>query len=210
MNLLAALALLATQAAEPAPYSAIGARPLWQAAIHPDAMTFETHGRDRVSVDTPARQDNANGFVYRTDQLVIAVTHGACTDALTHRVYADRVTVQNGGTIYEGCGGGARGWNRPAPYGAAGGEPFWDLEIADGRLYFGVNDEVVIVPVPRMVATRDLRTRHYSAPGIMVTLREENCELEDERTYADTVTIRAGHWTVEGCGGRLVREAPGE
>lgn len=210
MSLLAALALLAAQTAEPAPYSAIGTGPLWQAAIHPDAMTFETHGRDRVSVDRPARQDNANGFVYRTDDLVIAVAHGDCTDALTHRVYADRVTVQNGGTIYQGCGGAARGWSRPAPYGAAGGEPFWSLEIADGRLYFGVNDEVVIVPAPRPLVTGNGRTRRYTAPGIEVLLRQENCELEDERVYADAVTVRAGHWTVEGCGGRVIREAPGE
>lgn len=208
MSLLAAFALLAMEAAAPESYRAIGASPLWQAWIYGEAMTFETHGRDRLSVQRPARQETAAGFVYRADELVITVTHSDCTDPLSHHVFADHVTVQAGGTVYQGCGGEARGSGRPEPYGAAGGEPFWSLEIADGRLYFGVNDEVAIVPAPRPLVTGNGRTRHYRAPGIDVLLRRENCELEDERVYADTVTVRAGHWTVEGCGGRVVREAP--
>jgi uncharacterized membrane protein len=208
MSLLAALALLAAQSPAPETYRAIGAGPLWQAAVGNNYMSFETTGVPATNVEAPARQDNAQGFSWRTSELTINVTHGDCTDALTGRVYADRVTVESGGRRYEGCGGAPRGWTRPEPYWAAGGEPFWSLEIADGRLYFGVNEDVFIVPLPDMVATRDLRTRHYRAPGISVTLREEECGLEDERIYADAVTVRAGQWRVEGCGGRVVREAP--
>ena len=208
MSALLALLAMAAQAAEPESYQAIGTGPLWQAWIYAEAMTFETHGRDRVSVQRPVRQAIANGFVYRSDELVVTITRGDCTDALSRHVFADHVTVQARGTEYRGCGGERRGARRPEPYGAAGGEPFWSLEIGNGRLYFGVNDDVVIVPAPRPRVTRDGRIRRYSAPGIEVLLRRENCGLEDERTYADAVTVISGHWTVEGCGGRVVREAP--
>lgn len=166
MSLLAALALLAAQ--EPAPefYRAIGAAPLWQAAVGNGFLSFETTGIPAVTLEAPARQQTAQGFTWRTAGLTIAVTHGDCTDALTRHVYADRVTVQRGTTTYQGCGGAPRGWNRPQPYSAAGGEPFWSLEIADGRLYFGVNEDVVIVPTPRPVVTGNGRMRRYIAPGI--------------------------------------------
>jgi hypothetical protein len=42
-----------------------------------------------------------------------------------------------------------------------------------------------------------------------VAILRRDCELDDERTYADTVTVTAGARTVHGCGGRVVREAPG-
>lgn len=210
MSLSAALALLAAQPAPPAYYRAIGASPLWQVGVGNGFLAFETPGLPAVNLQAPAAQRMANGFAWRTAELTITVTHGTCTDALTHRAYTDRVTVETGGRRYEGCGGAPVGWTRPEPYGAAGGEPFWSLEISDGRLYFGVNDEVFIVPEPRMVATRSLRTRHYRGAGISVTLREEECQLEDERTWSDDVTVVAGSWRVLGCGGRVVREAPGD
>ena len=208
MSLLAAIALLAAQDAVPASYRAIGTGPLWQAAVGNNFMSFETTGVPALNLEAPAPERTAQGVTWRSAELTISVTHGDCTDALTRRVYADRVIVQAGGTTYQGCGGAPVGWTRPEPYFAAGGEPFWSLEIADGRLYFGVNDDVFIVPTPQMVATRDLRTRHYRGDGISVTLREEECGLEDERVYADLVTVRAGQWRVEGCGGRVVREPP--
>ena len=210
MSPLLALLALAAQTAEPESYRAVGTGPLWQAWVYAEAMTFETHGRDRISVQRPVRQAIANGFVYRSDEIVITITHRDCTDALSRTVFADQVTVQARGVEYWGCGGDRRGPRRPDPFSAAGGEPFWSLEIGDGRLYFGVNDDVVIVPAPRARVTRDGRIRRYSAPGIEVLVRRENCGLEDERTYADAVTVVAGHWTVEGCGGRVVREPPGD
>jgi uncharacterized membrane protein len=210
MGLAAALALFAVQAAEPGHYGAIGTNPLWQASIGDGFISFETQERGTLSLPAPARQATTGGFSYRTDQLTITVTHGACTDALTHRVYADRVIVENAGARFEGCGGARRGANAPAPYGASGSEPFWSLEIADGRLYFGINDEVVLIPAPRPTITNNGRTRRYRAPGIEVILRRENCDFEDERVYADDVTVIAGHWRVDGCGGRVVREAPGD
>ena len=210
MSLLAALVLLTAQGAQPESYRAIGAAPLWQAWIYGEAMSFETPGRGRVSVERPARHETGRGYTYSSGDFTLSVEHGDCTDALSRRVFVDRVTVRVGGARFDGCGGARRGPVGPEPYGAAGGEPFWSLEIGDGRLYFGVNDDVWIVPVPRPHVTRNGRNRRYTAPGITVLLRREDCGLEDERTYADTVTVVAGQWRVLGCGGRVVREAPGD
>lgn len=206
MSLLAAFASLAAQAAEPEPYRAIGTAPLWQAWVSGTSLSFETPGRERLYAESATRQETGRGVVYTSPGLSLSVEHAACTDSLSGHVFADRVTVRVGPSTYSGCGGARRsGW---APYTAGGGEPFWSLEIGDGRLYFGVNDDVWIVRAPRAVTSRDGRTRRYTAPGVSVTLRRQNCELEDERTYADAVTVTAGHWRVEGCGGRVVREAP--
>lgn len=207
--MLAAIALLAAQqSAEPFSYHAIGTAPLWQAGIYGDSISFETSGRERMYVEHPVRQETELGFAYTTPALSLSVEHANCTDPLSGRVFADRVTVRVGNEIHEGCGGPRRGARVPAPYSAGGGEPFWSLEIGDGRLYFGVNDDVWIVRAPRAVRSRNGRIRRYTAPGITVTLRRGNCPLEDERIYADFVTVRAGQWRVEGCGGRVVREAP--
>ena len=208
MNLLAALALLAAQPAEAPPYLALGNAPLWQASITQSYMNFETTGRNRITVEVPTRQETQLGFVYRTSELAISVEHRNCTDPLSGLGYADHVTVEVGSVRYTGCGGAVRARGRVLPYGAAGGEPFWSLEIADGRLYFGVNEDVWIIPTPRPVVTGNGRTRRYRAPGIDVLLVRRNCDLEDDRTYADTVTVVAGDWRVYGCGGRVVREAP--
>ncbi len=208
MGLTVALALVAAQPAEPQPYAALGAAPLWQASIGNGFMIFETSARGRIIVEVPARQETELGFVYRTSELAILVEHRNCTDPLSGLGYADHVTVEVGTARYAGCGGAVRARGRVLPYGAAGGEPFWSLEIADGRLYFGVNDDAVIVRTPRPVVTNHGRTRRYRAAGINVLLRRRNCQLEDERTYADTVTVIAGHWRVYGCGGRVIREAP--
>ena len=167
MFLLAAAIALAVQPTDPPPqsYRAIGVSPLWQAAIHGDFMTFETPGRDRQTVQIPARQETELGFAHSTSEFSISVEHAECTDALNGRTYPDRVTVQVGEDRFQGCGGVPRGASVPASYGAGGGEPFWSLEIADGRLYFGVNEDVVMVPAPAPQVTGDGALRRYTAPG---------------------------------------------
>jgi hypothetical protein len=67
---------------------------------------------------------------------------------------------------------------------------------------------VDIVPVPASRSARNGSLRVYEARGLSLAIRRQNCDLEDGRTYADTVTVTAGHWRVEGCGGRVLREAP--
>lgn len=205
---LAALALLAVQPAEPDGYRAIGASPFWQVTIRSDFTSFLTPAREMLVVETAPRQETAHGFTHQRDDLSIAVEHGDCRDSITGSTYPDRVTVRSAGTVYQGCGGTPRGGNIRADYGASGSEPFWGLEIAAGRLTFDNDGQVVIARMPRPVVSGNNRRRRYTAPGISVLLKREDCEMEDERTYADTVTVIVLGRTFEGCGGRVIREAP--
>jgi uncharacterized membrane protein len=152
------------------------------------------------------------GFTYRSDGDVLNMTvrHGACVDPLTRRTFADNVTIQLGTRFYRGCGGAVRGRPMRALYEADGSEPFWSLEIANGRLYYGANMQVTIVPEPRPIISRDGRTRRYRASGIEAVLRRRDCLHDNGRTYADTVTVIVSGSRVEGCGGRMVRRAADE
>jgi heat shock protein HslJ/uncharacterized membrane protein len=197
----------ATLVSEPEDYRALGASPLWQATIRDDFISFLTPAREMLVVETPSRQETEPGFVYSADALSISVEHADCRDALTGRTFADRVTVRIGETRYEGCGGASRSAGRPVSYGAAGSEPFWGLEIADGRLTFDNNGEVVIVRAPRPLVTGNGGRRRYNAPGISVLLKREDCEMDDERVYADNVTVTISGRTFEGCGGRVLPPA---
>lgn len=207
MSLLAALALLQAAPAAAQDYRALGASPLWLVNIGPERMSFEADGRPTVSVATPPRRETELGFAHSSDELSVSVAHGDCTDALTGRSFADRVTVRVGAQSFEGCGGRSLSQGGPATYGAAGGEPFWWLEIADGRLLFTIDERAIIVRLPTSRTTRDGRLRIFENDGIRVAIRREDCELDDGRTYADAVTVTAGGHIVEGCGGRMVREA---
>jgi uncharacterized membrane protein len=208
VSLLAAFAFLAAQGAPPVDYRAVGTSPLWLVTITPDSMTFSLTGREMVNVTPPPRQETELGFAYSTQDFGVAVAHADCTDALTGRTYRDTVTVRVGAEQYQGCGGPPRGANPPARYDASGSEPFWWLEIADGRIIFNIDDQPLIVRAPRPLVTGDGGMRRYNASGLSVLLRRRHCEDEGERTYADMVTVTAGDRTVEGCGGRVLREAP--
>lgn len=107
MSLFAAGLALAAQAVAPPPepYRALGASPLWLIEIGPERMRFEAHGRPTLSVARPPRQETELGFAHSTDELSVSVEHGACTDALTGRTFADMVTVEVGAERFEGCGG---------------------------------------------------------------------------------------------------------
>ena len=67
---------------------------------------------------------------------------------------------------------------------------------------------MIIIPVPASRSTRTGSLWVYESEALTVSVRRQNCDLEDDRTYADTVTVTAGGRTVQGCGGRVVREAP--
>jgi uncharacterized membrane protein len=206
--LLAALLLQTAAAPEPAPYRALGATPLWQVTINGDFTSFLTPAREMLVVETPQRRETGHGFSLSADALSIAVEHGDCRDALSGRTFADRVTVRIGTASYEGCGGASRSAGVPVPYSASGSEPFWGLEIADGRLTFDNDGQVVIVRAPRPFVTGNGGMRRYNAPGISVLLKREDCDDEGEQTHSDTATVVVAGRTFEGCGGTVIREAP--
>ena len=209
--LLASLALTAQAAAmqPPAfePYRAVGVSPLWLVTITPDAMAFERNGQDTLNIVPPPRQETEIGHVHWTRDFEVSVEHASCTDPLTRRIFSDRVTVRVGAIEYAGCGGRALSPALPT-YDAAGGEPFWWLEIADGRIVFQIDDRSVIAPAPRPFLTGRRGSYFYRTAQLVVRVRRQDCELEDGRIYADAVTVTAGGRTVQGCGGAVVREAP--
>lgn len=94
-------------------------------------------------------------------------------------------------------------------YDAAGGEPFWWLEIADGRPTYTIDERAIVIAAPAPRSTRNGSLRVYEAPELSVSIRRQDCEDEGLQLWADTVTVTtAGDGTVHGCGGRLLREAP--
>ena len=206
MSLLAAFALVAAQGPGPGVYHAVGVAPLWRASIVDGYVTFGTPGQDSTGLGPTAPVVTRRGFTYGGGGVfTMIVRHGSCVDPLTRRTFADRVTMVVNGRRYNGCGGPSR--TRAERYRALGSEPFWDLEIANGRLYFGADMGVWLVPEPRPAVSRDGRTRRYHAAGISVVLRRQNCVAEDGTTYADIVRVAAARYpNVEGCGGRVLRE----
>ncbi|HTU10942.1 MAG TPA: hypothetical protein VMG08_08600 [Allosphingosinicella sp.] len=205
----AILVAAALQAPGPPPqiYRAFGASPFWATRIGGGRMVFETPGRDILNVEAPPRAETELGFAYSSREFSLSVEHGECTDRLTRRLYADRVTVSVGAARFEGCGGRALTAPPLPDYGAAGSEPFWWLEIADGRLTFQMHDRVIIAAAPRPAVTGDGRARVYRTPKIILSIRRADCEMDDDQAYADTVTVIAAGRTVHGCGGPVVRAA---
>lgn len=210
MSLLFALLALSAQATDPESegYRAVGTAPLWNVRIGGGRMIFETPDRDIVSVETPAREPTEIGHAWSTGEFSVSVEYANCTDPLTRRLYNERAMVRIGDTHFEGCGGRVLSPAAlPASYAAAGSEPFWWVEIADGRITYQIDDRVIIVAAPSPRSARDGSLRAYTTPTLAVTIRRQDCESDDDRTYADTVTVRARGRTVQGCGGRVLREA---
>src|SRR3954470_5740176 len=97
-----------------------------------------------------------------------------------------------------------------APYHAYGTEPFWDLQIAGGRMVYEVNEEPpirVAMPRPQPIA----QGRRYATARMTVEVtREGRCnDGMSDRYWSETVKIwfgrRAGR-PLHGCGG--VRVSP--
>lgn len=89
-----------------------------------------------------------------------------------------------------------------APYLADGGEPFWSLEIADGRLTYRRDDATISAHLPpRRETTNGYR---YETPAIVVEIKYEECADDGNTTRADSVTVTVGEDTVRGCGGEVL------
>lgn len=91
------------------------------------------------------------------------------------------------------------------PYGALGTEPFWSVEIANGRIgYDSANGGAFSVPAPppRMIANG----RRYETDRITVEItRSDECsDGMSDRVYADEVTVILAGETLRGCGGAIL------
>lgn len=88
------------------------------------------------------------------------------------------------------------------PYVADGGEPFWSLEIAEGRLTYRRDGDTISAALPPRRATAN--GYRYETPVIVVEIRHEECADDGNTIRADSVTVTVGEETVRGCGGAVL------
>jgi uncharacterized membrane protein len=209
VSLLLAAVLAAQPGPQPEQYRAIGVGPFWRVDIGRNIMVFETPGREIVTIDMPPRRETELGFSHMAPEMRLDAEHRDCRDPLTGRIHRDAVTVEQGGTTFRGCGGPVQGHARArADYFAGGSEPFWSLDIADGRMTYRIDGEVIIVRTPASRSRRDGSLRVYETRNLTVSLANRHCEDEGARLYANSVSVRVRGRTVRGCGGRVIREPP--
>ncbi len=90
---------------------------------------------------------------------------------------------------------------------ALGTEPFWAINIADGRMTFEAPDiETFSVPAP--APRRTAQGRRWETPRIVLDSRPERCsDGMSDRIYAETVRARVDGRELSGCGGDIVPPA---
>src|SRR4051794_27712269 len=113
--LAAACAIPAGVGAPRGRYRAGGNEPFWWVEIAQGRITFDPANGRGFAVAAPPPRTTANGYRYETRRLTIELSHGECSDGMSDRRYADRVTVTVGGETLRGCGGALL-----APYRLAG------------------------------------------------------------------------------------------
>ena len=86
------------------------------------------------------------------------------------------------------------------PYLAFGSEPFWSLEIDNGRLRFNSTvDPVVEMPSPPI--RRTVAGYRIELPQVRVDIIRRPCMEEDGRQYPHLVRARGPGYALRGCGG---------
>ena len=88
----------------------------------------------------------------------------------------------------------------PNAYRAVGTEPFWSLTITrDQIVYDDVEDRRTAVRKPRAINANG--NVFYRARGMTVAIRNQECsDGMSDRRFADTVRVRIGRRTLNGCG----------
>jgi len=92
-----------------ATYQARGTEPFWALAISGGQMTYTPMEGAPIGEPLPAQVAIANGYRYDGAQLIVVVTHAACSDGMSDLSYADTVAVTVGGETRNGCGGATTG-----------------------------------------------------------------------------------------------------
>ncbi|HMO73946.1 MAG TPA: META domain-containing protein [Sphingopyxis sp.] len=89
-----------------AAYFALGTEPGWTLEITPDRLTYNgDYGETKIAVANPGAEPLIRGSRYDARRLVVDVVSAECSDGMSDRRYADRVTVIADGKTVQGCGG---------------------------------------------------------------------------------------------------------
>lgn len=92
-------------------------------------------------------------------------------------------------------------------YAALGSEPFWLLSIGDDRIVLRTPDGESVWP--RTMRTNVEGVRSWESGEIRIVARPGPCTAENERAYADYVTVTLPGRQLAGCGGPLLaRDRP--
>ncbi len=87
-------------------YLALGSEPGWTLEITPQRLNYVgAYGATKIVEANPGARTSFNGQRYEGVRLTVDITHGACSDVMSERRYADRVTVTADSATYSGCGG---------------------------------------------------------------------------------------------------------
>ncbi len=95
--------------AQPDAYLAIGTEPFWSLEITERWLTYNDVERRAVRVANPGMRKDGEQQTYATETIAVRIVPGACSDGMSDRRYADRVSVRigNGPVHLNGCGGPA-------------------------------------------------------------------------------------------------------
>lgn len=89
-----------------AAYLALGTEPGWTLEITPALLNYAgAYGEMKIVEINRGARPTFNGRRYEAARLTIDITHGACSDGMSDRRYADRVTVIADMATHRGCGG---------------------------------------------------------------------------------------------------------
>lgn len=108
------------------PFRALGTEPFWSVTVADDRVTFESPEGPPVIMPLISSVPRGEGRRYATSRMTMDVVPGECSDGMSDRRYAERVTVVMDGRRLEGCGG-----DIIAPAGLAG--TAWSIVEIDGR-----------------------------------------------------------------------------
>lgn len=90
-------------------------------------------------------------------------------------------------------------------YGALGTEPFWNIDIFDGRIAYDTPDDRFSVPAPQPIPTPT--GRRYVTERLTVDIRAQVCnDGMSDNLFADTVLLVVDDRVLYGCGGGHVAE----
>lgn len=134
MTKLIVAALLMASTATPAlaqqTYRASGTEPFWSLTIDARTMKFEAPGQRPVVVPTPKVIHGFVGEMWQGKRVSVNTNHVRCSDGMSDRTYADRVTVTVDGRTYKGCGGD---YSVAQPPRTALLEGEWSIQAINGR-----------------------------------------------------------------------------
>ena len=85
-------------------YTALGTEPFWNLVVDRRALRLERAGEPTVTRRRPVLRIRKGVRRYTAGDMTVQVVRQRCSDGMSDRLFADRVTVRWRGQVLEGCG----------------------------------------------------------------------------------------------------------